>query len=178
MANRIVRSGFIRGRSSKRLTTWLRDVDSATASILAAGSSVLFASLTTEELALRPFTVVRVRGLLTVNSDQVGASEFVHGAIGFAVVSRQAVVAGVASVPTPTLEAESGLWFVHQYWAHTTVFQSATGFSENSQTNFEIDSKAMRKVDQGQDIVVVIENGSGNAGVEFILNFRILIKTN
>ncbi len=177
MARRLTR-GIIRS-GPKRLTTWLRDVDSATPSTLAAGASVLFASLTTAELALRPFTVVRTRGLLSVESDTIIASEFGHGALGFAVVSQQAVAAGVGSVPTPTLEAESGLWFVHQYWSHVVkINASPVSRTEPSQSMFEFDSKAMRKVDQGQDIVVVLENGSGTAGVNFILNFRMLIKTN
>jgi len=39
-----------------------------------------------------------------------------------------------------------------------------------------LDSKAMRKVQEGQDIAIVLENGSALDGMLFLLQFRMLVK--
>ncbi len=177
MARSVVVRSRVSGKTTRRQTAWLDDTDPAAANALAANGSVLFASLNAAALAFRPFTVVRVRGLLSIISDQLAASEFAHGAIGFAVVSDQAVAAGIASVPTPTLESGSGLWFLHESWSHSFDFATSIGFQQGGQDMFRLDSKAMRKVDLGQDVAIVLENGSSTAGISFVLNFRMLIKT-
>ena len=51
-------------------------------------------------LALRPFTLIRVRGIFTIASDQSAATETQVGALGVAVVSEQAASIGVTAVPT------------------------------------------------------------------------------
>ena len=55
------------------------------------------------------------------------------------------------------------------------VQASAIGFSPDVKP-FEIDSKAMRKVDEGQDIAVLIQNNSALHGMAYLLEFRMLVK--
>ncbi len=68
----------------------------------------------------------------------------------------------------------SSLWFVHQ-----VMFADATNITDRALgANFySIDSKAMRKVESGQDIVWVIENPVA-AGWTLKSGGRILIKLN
>ncbi len=74
---------------------------------LAAASVSLVSSLNAAALALRPFTIVRTRGLLIVQSDQVAATEQPFGALGLSVVTDQASAIGISAVPTPITDAGS-----------------------------------------------------------------------
>jgi len=123
-----------------------------------------------------PFTIMRTRGILTIESDQFAATENPFGAMGMAVVSEEALAAGVTAVPQPYSNSESDLFFVHQFFWSQFVFGDATGFSTDAHS-FEFDSKAMRKVQPEERIVVVLENGSNAFGLNFLLNFRMLMKS-
>ena len=69
------KSGFItRGGVSRRETVWFGDVYTNTA-VAAANTAVLLSSLNAAALALRPFTIVRTRGQLSIRTDQTAATE-------------------------------------------------------------------------------------------------------
>jgi len=174
----MARRDFRRGAAAirqKRLTRWL-DLQPVAVAFTAGGGTVLF-SLTTEELALRPFTVVRTRLLVSILSDQLAASERQVGAIGLAVVSDQAAAIGVTAVPTPITDLESDLWFVHQLLYSDTTFASGIGFTDTSSEVYPIDSKAMRKVEDGEDIVVVGElSAAVSQGFALVAGGRMLVK--
>ncbi len=106
----VTRRSFRGGSVQRRKTVWI-GIGPTRTSFSGPSVTVLFLGLNATALALRPFTVVRVRGLWHVSSDQEVADEVQHIAMGFAVVSDQAIAAGVASVPTPFAEAASDLWF-------------------------------------------------------------------
>jgi len=142
-----------------------------------AATAVLQSSLNAAALALRPFTIVRTRGTLHVDSDQNAATEIPFGALGFAVVSDQASAIGVTAVPTPIVDAGSSLFFSWTPWTCMLRFADATGIQYSPNT-FEFDSKAMRKVEVGEDLIVSFENGSAGDGMTGIWMARILIKTN
>jgi len=132
-------------------------------------------SLNAAALALRPFTIVRTRMELQLRSDQAAAIEFQRASFGLAVVSDQAVAVGVTAVPTPFTDMGSDLWFVHQnLWGDESNLTDRTRPS----TYVTIDSKAMRKVDIGQDIVVVAEFGTGGGGAILGAAGRMLVKVN
>jgi hypothetical protein len=173
MARRVVRSV---GRGSKRQTTWLQFVW-AGASITAEGGTLFF-TLNAAALAMRPFTVVRSHFELMMISDQVAASEIALGAFGIGVFSEEALTAGVASIPTPVNAAASDFWFVHQWIANSLLFN--TSGAANTQNRYTIDSKAMRKVGEGQDIGVVAEGETTASSLGFTLHVagRMLIKNN
>jgi len=172
------RREFRRGAAAvhqRRLTQWL-DVMPTRTSVSAAGSIILN-SLTVAEKALRPFTVVRTRLLMSIVSDQTGLTETQYAAVGLAVVSDQAEAIGITAVPTPVTDLASDLWFLHQFLTNETVFSSAVGFSDDGAHQYQVDSKAMRKVQDGEDLVVVAEGSSiGTGGFILTVAGRLLIK--
>ena len=78
--------------------------------ITTVGTSVVQTSLNAGALALRPFTMVRVRGVIRLETDQLTTTEFQEIAFGLAVVSDQAVAVGVTAVPSPVSDNGSDLW--------------------------------------------------------------------
>ncbi len=157
-----------------RLSQWAATVPETQFIALAAATSVIDSSFTPSGAA--PETVIRTRGLLTVMTDQVAASEQPFGAFGICVVSDQAFTAGVASVPTPYTEAESDLWFLHTFWSAAMLSATQVGFDGRVAYHFELDSKAMRKVNEDETIIAVMENGNSTDGILYRLDFRILGK--
>jgi len=174
MARRMMTRGRGIQSGQRRETRWL-NLDATVLVLIAAGGTILY-SLTTEEKALRPFTVIRTRLLVQISSDQLAAGENQIGAIGAAVVSDQAVGAGVTAVPTPINDVESDLWFVHQFLFSAMDLASAIGFDGNVGRVYSIDSKAMRKVEDGQDVVVVAEFSTQGDGFTLATGGRVLIK--
>jgi len=170
------RSSFIRGvggRATKRQTLWLFQ-DAANVTMTGAGGNLL-TSLSAAALALRPFTVVRTLMTGHVTSDQAGAHEDQAGAWGAAIVSAQAVGIGVTAVPTPVTDQGSDLWFAYKYFAGAGDQSTGGGVSG---FGFEIDSRAMRKVEDGQDLITVAEMDAGvSQGIQLIISGRMLIKT-
>jgi len=170
------KSGFTsRGGVMRRETQWFNGV-TVRSTIVAASTAVLQTALTAAELALRPFTVVRTRGVVYMKSDQAGATEVQDAAFGLAVVSDQAIAIGVTAVPTPTTDDGSDLWYVYERILSELAFQDATGFQANVGVERIIDSRSMRKVEDGQDIAGVVETGSGSNGVVISAYARTLIK--
>ncbi len=164
-------------RTAKRLSSWFQFVPTTTA-FSAGGGTILF-QLNAAALALRPFTIVRTRFLLGMQTDQIAASEDQVGALGMAVVSDQASAVGVTAVPTPLTDMASDLWFVHQLMYGALLRADGTGIDAGAMLTTEVDSKAMRKVDIGQDMVIVGELSSGaSAGFTLTVGGRILVKVN
>ncbi len=176
----MARGGVIsRARTApKRLTEWQGIVGGPTAvtSLAAATSTLVFVN-TAGELAKRPYTIVRTRGRLWVRSDQSTGTEAPFGALGMAVINDQAITIGITAIPKPVSDAEFDQWFVWEPWAASVRFGSSVGFSEEF-LSYEIDSKAMRKVEEGESLVVVMENQAASHGAQFILQFRQLVKLN
>jgi len=169
------KSGFIqRGGRMRRETLWF-ELAATTTTLGAASTAVLFTGLDATLLAMRPFTVVRVRGMLHVASDQIAATEDYQAAIGLAVVSDQAIAIGVTAVPTPFTDIGSDLWFLHEIVLGTLRFSTASGWNDVGHLRV-LDSRAMRKVEEGQDIDVSIETSAASTGVVVQKAGRLLIK--
>ena len=167
---------FRGGRTTvRRKSLWLF-ITTTNTSLSSANASALIVSLNAAALALRPFTIVRTIGELLVVSDQLAAAETFRAAMGFAVVSDQASAIGVTAVPTPITDAGSDLWFTFAASWGRFFFLSASAASV-SQNAVPFDSRAMRKVEDGQDVVAVIENEFA-AGTTVGMSARMLIKTN
>ena len=157
---------------SRRLTQWVGSADNTAAAALGAGAAVLDQSLV---LAGEPVTIVRTRGIITVGPDQTANNENIFGALGMCIVSDQAVAIGITAIPTPITDSSSDLFFLHQYFASGVRVADATGIANLTRT-FHFDSKAMRKVSEDQTLVVTVENSSATTGLEYILQFRMLLK--
>ena len=169
------RSGLVlRGGRNRRETTWFGGTDIRT--VLPAGANpVALTSLNAAALALRPFTVIRTRGVVAVSTDQEAADEFQHVMFGQAVISDQAVAIGVTAMPTPRTDSGSDLFFVFEFIANDFRFGDATGFVTGVQERV-IDSRAMRKVEDGQDVISVIEAGVVGQGSSVQTFTRLLVK--
>ncbi len=168
------RSGFIRRSGVRRRETIWASLARINAVLASSADASLMASLNAAALALRPFTVVRFRGTWLARSDQSAASELYIANYGMAVVSDQAIAVGVTAVPTPATDLASDLWFVSEQWIGRFDLVGTSISSEI--TSKPIDSKAMRKVEEGQDIAFVGEAGIGGGGVNMDVTGRFLLK--
>ncbi len=158
-------------QGQRRESIWIGVSSSTT---LPASAKVLISLLNATALATRPFTIVRTRLWLHVETDQSAASETVRGAFGVIVVSDQAVAAGAASVPGPVTNTDAD-FLVYQPFVNIFTLGDATGFVEPTGTSVMIDSKAMRKVGANEDVAYMMENAVA-FGAILTLQGRYLIK--
>ena len=158
-------------RGSRRATQWLGSADQTDRTGLAAATAIFDQFFNFGEDA----TIVRTRGSLWVSTDQSANNEEPFGALGFSVVTDQAAAAGVASLPTPITDEASDNWFLWIPWMAGLRVADATGIM-NPWVEYKFDSKAMRKVDDGDNVVVMLENASAADGALFIIKFRMLVK--
>jgi len=171
------KSGFVRrGGVMRRETLWLGIAATDTA-LGAATTAAIINSAPAGVLALRPFTIVRTRGLLNVRSDQISADETFGAALGFSVVSDQALAIGVTAVPTPVTDQGSDMFFVYEEVLGKFSFITGVGFQSGGADQCRYyDSKAMRKVNDNQDISFAIESQSVVSSGQVLHSGRMLVK--
>jgi len=164
-----------RVRGSGRLTTW-RAIPLTRTTLTATGGTIIN-SLDSVELAKRPFTIIRVHLEVMIELDQLVTSEQYLTAIGMCVVSSQANAIGVTAVPTPMTDIESDLWFLHRFMFGNISVGTVVGFEEPGSREYALDTKAQRKVDDDQDVVIVGEvNSTVGDGAIMTVAGRMLIK--
>ena len=169
------RRSFVRGAaaiSRSRETLWLFDT-TVEVTLAGAPTAVLALSLNAAALALRPFTVIRTRGFMHCQSDQAALPETFGVGLGMAVVSDQAAAIGVTAVPTPVTDKGSDLWYVYESLFGATIGDAFVGNMANRGVQKEIDSKAMRKVNDDQDLIVVVENEIAGCVVTYTGRFLV-----
>ena len=162
------------GRSThrvRRVTNWIAAAPVTALQNVAAATKIIDQSFTPSA----PVTILRTRGRILFQTDQIAASESAFGAYGMGIVSRDALAAGAASVPGAYSDADWDGWFVHGFWACPTIFGTAVGMHNLSQT-FEFDSKAMRKLETADRLIVSVENAHSTDGASFLNDFRILLQ--
>ena len=172
MANRVIRGRSFAGRRSPgRLTEWLPSANITIFTQLGGGTFILDQTLTTAEKAKLPFTVTRTVGTIWVASDQFAAPELPFGAMGMMVVSDKASATGATAVPDPITEEGSDEWF---------TYQSFLGYADAANgapyTGYHFDSRAQRRVVDGEDIAVVVANARAGQDLRYVLKFRLLVK--
>ena len=172
MANRRFNRSF-RSNAPRRQTEWLAREFVSGFTNIAASSKNLDSVMDTTEKAKLPFTVTRTIGLLTVWSDQVIAFETVNGAVGMAVVTDRATTTGITALPDPVTEANADFWWL--YMPFIALGSAAADSSNQHVFQMKIDSRAQRKVEEGQDLAIIVANAS-TTGLSYILDYRILIK--
>ncbi len=168
------RSGLVlRGGRNVRSTVW-GSSSFTTVSIGSPGTAVLAFALSAGGLAMRPFTIVRERFFWYTRSDVVTGGEVWGGAIGFCVVSDQSVAIGVTAVPTPITDIDSDLFYL--YAANFGRFGGTQ--VEEVGARKDLDSKAMRKVEEGQDAIIVLETAAVTEGASMVsvIGGRTLLK--
>ncbi len=161
-AQRVIRGrrGFT--RRPRVPMTWGRTVDDYTA--VAAATKVLLFTFVLSNMGIGE-TMLRTRGRFSVLPG--AASEQFLGAWGAVVVTDLAVAAGVASLPGPFTDASDDGWFV---WEPFSVAETAATISEQ----YEFDSKAQRRVEEGSTIAVVCEAATGSAAFSISIGFSLL----
>ena len=157
-------------RGFRPQTNWAA-VAPATEQTLTFATKFLIGSFTVTS----PETVRRTFGILNWWSDQTVNDERPMGAFGMCVVSNEAFAAGVASMPGPFTDADSDLWFVHQFM-FAAFEQSGTvdGFESAAGQSYAINSKAMRKVTDDERVVMILENGHASQGAVAYVAVRLL----
>ncbi len=168
MARRPIRRAT---RSWRPSTSWAGVIPASTTDIPAA-SKVLLATFVPS--GPEGETLRRIRGLLTVQSDQSAATEFQVGALGCAVFTDTAIAAGVASLPDPVTDVEDEMWVLFTHIGQQFLFSSGVGKNPDMATQYVLDSKAMRKVPVGYSLGFVIANASATHGMRVSLGVRIL----
>ena len=167
MANRVARARpFRAGR--RQPTSWSRTTSVAPVTVPAA-SKVLLTSLTLANPGIGE-TIRCTRGILSVMSDQTAAIEEQTGALGFVVVTDLALAAGAASIPGPHTDSSDDGWFV---WM---PFMQEGGSPATIPTwsTYQYDSKAMRRVQEGSGIAVMVENSHATEGLKVLIGFGLL----
>ena len=91
-------------------------------------------------------------------------------------VSDEAVAVGITAVPTPVTQ-DSSSWIHFDGAAQRWEFSSAVGVNPNMIPHcYVVDSKSMRKVEEGQDLIEVIEASATSNGANVVTYTKVLIK--
>jgi len=155
-------------RGQRRLTQWIGPADQGYVNVASAGATLISSVQFVEQQ-----TVVRMRGQVSVKPQVQGADLDVVGAIGVGIVTEEAFTAGIASIPEPFSDADWGGWFVWRSFSYHMQFNDLTGVGWLD-WNFEVDSKAMRKVSPNERVVIIVESQVGAFVVSTPL--RMLVK--
>ncbi len=172
MARR-TRGRFI--RPAPRTKIWIGAGVGATA--VPGSTKVLVSVLSAGALLLRPFTILRTRMVIIWASDQISATEAPVGDFGKIVVTDTAAGIGVTAVPNPSsIDGDPDAdWFVHQPVQDDFRFTTGVGYFTAAGRQYVIDSKAMRKFEDGQSLVMMIEN-LGSTAIRVAVAGRFLVK--
>ena len=175
-------------RSQRRKTSWnigpQTGVDGAPQGISSSVAVLATGALVVLEEAI---TLIRTRGDLNLYlQSATGTGDGFHGAFGIAVATSPAVLAGIASLPTPITEEDWDGWLYHRYFslvaggtiaAATAAQQADQVNSSSAALHFEVDSKAMRKLSVDQSLYAAIEVVElGAASMQWAFNSRMLVK--
>ena len=158
----------------RRETLWT-PLAPVTTNISASQTNLVYTASAAEN-ALRPYTVVRTHLFLAITTDQLSVGEMQQMAIGFAVVSDQASAIGITAVPTPITDLASDAWYLHQFLVSEFLLATAVGFQQVDTQQINVDSKAMRKVEDGFDNIVTVETTSSSDGLLIFTAGRQLLK--
>ncbi len=146
---------------------------STAATAVAAGTKVTTGSFTLSNPNIDE-TVLRTVGVIGIGSDQTAASELQLGAFGLILVNDLAAAAGAASLPGPVTDGGDDGWFVFVPFVQEFRFLSGSGFAPNVMRLYEFDSKAKRKMQEGQQIAVMCENAHSTHAFQLFFAFRML----
>ena len=137
------------------MTQWIGPADQNFVNVASGGATLVSSVLLGE-----PATVVRVRGQVSIKPTTYAADITIVGAWGMGIVSEEAFNAGVASIPEPFSDADWGGWFVWRNFSfHFEVIDNTGVFLAS--WDFEVDSKAMRKIGVNEVLVHVAESNLG-----------------
>jgi len=168
------RSNFRRvaTRATKRQVTWVPPADQGYVAVAGSGATLIASFDPFASGFIKP-TVVRTRGQVSVQLAAYSGDLSIVGAIGMGVVSDQAFGIGITAIPEPFDEAGWDGWFVWRSFSYRYEFHTAAS-SLKASWDFEVDSKAMRKISDNETIVIVAQSQSG--AFEISTPLRLLFK--
>jgi len=163
------RRGFVPRRTKRAAPSW--GMIQITQQTVAPSAKVLLGSFILSNPPLAE-TILRTRIRLAVSSDQVSSKEFMIGAFGMIVVTDTALAVGLSAIPGPADDGGDDGWFVHQPIVQDTLSNS------QGEHVYDIDSKAMRKIEDGFVIAIMVENSAlaGVGGFTISTSVRLLAK--
>ena len=164
--------GRVVRRAQRRQVTWVGPAEQSFLNV-ATGGTTLIASFTPDTAGLPKPTVVRTRGMVGVLPQLFSADLSIVGAFGLCVVSSQALAQGAGSIPGPFDDAGWDGWFVWGSFNYHLDFASEASKFRAMQ-EYEVDSKAMRKISDNEAIVFMAESQSG--AFQISMPLRLLLK--
>ena len=153
------RRQFTQQRPRRAPTAWSRTITPTPTNVPAA-TKILLTSLVLSNPGIQE-TLLRTRGVLGVLSDQVAAPEDQVGAVGIIRVTDLALATGAAAIPGPITERNDDGWVL---WVPFLAARNATSLE---MTTTEFDSKAMRIIEEGFSLAIMVENASPTFGFDF-----------
>ena len=176
------------GRSQRRKTSWSVGPQSGTEGIPATTISSSISAVGGVGVAVLEdgLTLVRTRGEAVLQLvTAAAAGDGFAGALGIANVTSNAIGVGITAVPTPITDDNWDGWLYHRFFALISsgaiTANAATDTDQVLPTSgslrFEIDSKAMRKVNSDTSLIFVIQVSLvGTASMFWSANSRMLFK--
>ena len=168
----------LRNRTARRKSTWV--IGPIAADALSAVATPVLWSTGTQALQ-SGLTIVRFRGqiLFSLKTTNQTAGGFV-GAVGIGIANENAFNAGIGSVMTPVSDIDWDGWLYHQIF---TVLSNTATIADGANAvgvsmRMEIDSKAMRKINEGDILFGAIEANleAGAATLQVNAMTRFLVK--
>jgi len=173
VARRALARTFAGQRSStRRKTEWIA-AEAPWATKITNTITVLFSFSQAVLADLVPFTIVRTVGMFGMAPDEdFILDQDVFGAVGLMVVREGNRAAGSVSLPGPIINIGDDGWWLHMPFMH--FVESINTASQGIMQPFE--SRAMRKVEDGDAIVGMIQLDSTSDNAEVAFMVRILCK--
>ncbi len=154
-------------------TNWARTV-SAGPVVIPAASKVLFLTFVLNNPAIGE-VIRRTRGRFMAQSDQSSAAELQLGAWGVVVAGDRALIAGAASLPGPVTDRNDDGWLLWEGILQQSIStDGATATALAIPRVFDYDSKAMRRIEEGFGLAVMVENSSATFDFEFFISMSLL----
>jgi len=141
---------------------------------LAAGNKIVVGSIVLSTAFDE--TITRIRGTLSVASDQIMATETPMGSYGAIIVSEDAFAIGITAIPSPGNDASNDGWIMWHSFVSPLIVYSVASVQHPAGTQMVIDSKAQRILREGSRLVFVLENTSALHGLNFAVQMRVLGK--
>jgi len=152
------------------VSTWVASADQGYQNVSTNSKAILESNATFSET-----TIVRTRGSISIHPQSAAADVDIIGAIGFGIVSDEAFAVGASAIPGPWSNPDWGGWYVWRSFAlQLEIVGSPTSFLLWGWPQLEIDSKAMRKVENNETMVVMAESQGGAFSIA--APFRTLVK--
>ncbi len=161
--------GFTRPppRRARLASQWDFAGDSVLTTLIPGASTIPFGFAANTDI-----TLLRSHLSVWIQTDQTAALEEQMVAVGLIIVSDKAFALGVTAVPLPFTNGTDDGWVLHK-----SIYQASAG-SLNGMTPpvTYVDSKGMRKFQDGETLALVIENHHATFSATVVASLRVLTK--